>query len=110
MHDAMETPYRLQQLYFGWLIGYSGLRGPIAGIMISDYFLVRKTRLDVASLYRRNSAYEYRNGFNPRALIALGAGIAVALCGLIFPGLRPLYDYAWFVGFAVSGFVYYLTS
>jgi NCS1 family nucleobase:cation symporter-1 len=94
---------------FGWLVGYSGLLGPIAGIMITDYFLVRRTRLDVASLYRRNGAYEYRNGFNPRALIALLAGIAVALCGLIFPGLRSLYDYAWFVGFAVSGFVYYLT-
>jgi len=95
---------------FGWLVGYSGLLGPIAGIMITDYFLVRRTRLDVASLYRRNGAYEYRNGFNPRALIALVAGIAVALCGLIFPGLRSLYDYAWFVGFAVSGLVYYLTS
>ncbi len=94
---------------FGWLIGYSGLLGPIAGIMITDYFLVRRTRLDVASLYTRNGAYEYRNGFNPRALIALVAGIAVALCGLIFPGLRFLYDYAWFVGFAVSSFVYFFT-
>jgi nucleobase:cation symporter-1, NCS1 family len=95
---------------FGWLVGYSGFLGPIAGIMITDYFLVRRTRLDVASLYRRNGTYEYRNGFNPRALIALVAGIAVALCGLIFPELRSLYDYAWFVGFAVSGFVYYFTS
>lgn len=94
---------------FGWLIGYSGLLGPIAGIMITDYFLVRRTRLDVASLYTRNGAYEYRNGFNSRALIALVAGIAVALCGLIFPGLRFLYDYAWFVGFAVSSFVYFFT-
>jgi NCS1 family nucleobase:cation symporter-1 len=95
---------------FGWLIGYSGFLGPIAGIMITDYFLVRRTRLDVASLYRRNGAYEYRNGFNPRALVALAAGIAVALCGLVFPGFRSLYDYAWFVGFAVSGFVYYLMN
>ncbi|HEX4168144.1 MAG TPA: NCS1 family nucleobase:cation symporter-1 [Bryobacteraceae bacterium] len=95
---------------FGWLVGYSGLLGPIAGIMITDYFLIRRTRLDVAGLYRRKGPYEYRNGFNPRALVALVAGIAVALCGLIFPGLRSLYDYAWFIGFAVSGFVYYLTS
>src|SRR4051812_26527614 len=47
---------------FGWLVGYSGLLGPIAGVMIIDYFLIRKTNLDVSSLYRRNGIYEYRNG------------------------------------------------
>ncbi len=91
---------------FGWLVGYSGLLGPIAGIMIADYFLVRKTTLDVESLYRRNGAYEYSNGINPRAMVALGAGIAIALCGLVIPGLRWLYDYAWFVGFGVAAIVY----
>jgi NCS1 family nucleobase:cation symporter-1 len=74
--------------------------------MIADYFLVRKTTLDVESLYRRNGAYEYSNGINPRAMVALGAGIAVALCGLVIPGLRWLYDYAWFVGFAAAAIVY----
>ena len=53
--------------------------------MIADYFLVRKTRLEVDDLYRRNGAYEYRNGVNWRAMVALGAGIAVALCGLFIP-------------------------
>jgi NCS1 family nucleobase:cation symporter-1 len=93
---------------FGWLVGYSGFLGPIAGIMITDYFLVRKTKLDVASLYRRNGLYEYRDGFNPRALIALAAGVVVALCGLVVPPLRWLYDYSWFVGFAVAGMVYFV--
>jgi NCS1 family nucleobase:cation symporter-1 len=91
---------------FGWLVGYSGLLGPIAGIMIADYFLLRKTQLDLTSLYRRKGVYEYSNGVNPRALVALAAGVVVALCGLVVPSLRWLYDYAWFVGFGVSGAVY----
>lgn len=93
---------------FGWLIGYSGLLGPIAGVMIADYFLVRKCDLIVDDLYRRNGAYEYRNGVNARALIALATGIAVALVGLVVPPVRWLYDYAWFVGFFVSGALYTL--
>ncbi len=92
---------------FGWLVGYSGLLGPIAGVMITDYFLVRKTKLDVGSLYRRGGAYEYRNGINPRAMAALALGILVALSGLVIPDLRWLYDYSWFVGFAVSGSAYF---
>ena len=91
---------------FGWLVGYSGLLGPIAGIMIADYFVVRKRSLDVEGLYLRGGPYEYRSGFNPRALVALAAGIAVALAGLVFPPLKLLYDYSWFVGFGVSAMVY----
>jgi NCS1 family nucleobase:cation symporter-1 len=93
---------------FGWLVGYSGLLGPIAGVMITDYFLIRKTNLDVASLYRRNGIYEYRKGVNPPAMFSLAAGIAVALGGLVVPPLRWLYNYSWFVGFAVAGIVYYI--
>ena len=92
---------------FGWLVGYSGLLGPIAGVMITDYFFIRKTELDVPSLYRRNGIYEYRKGMNPIAMLSLAAGIVVALGGLIVPSVRWLYDYAWFVGFAVAAVVYY---
>jgi NCS1 family nucleobase:cation symporter-1 len=94
--------------FFGWLVGYSGLLGPIAGVMITDYFLIRKTNLDVSSLYRRNGIYEYRKGINPPAMFSLAAGIAVALGGLVVPPLRWLYNYSWFVGFAVAGIVYYI--
>ena len=93
---------------FGWLIGYSGLLGPIAGVMISDYFLVRRTELDVNDLYSRGGIYEYSSGFNFNALWALSAGILIALLGLVVPTLAVLYHYAWFVGFLVSGIVYYL--
>ena len=91
---------------FGWLIGYSGLLGPIAGVMIADYFVVRKRVLSVPELYQRGGAYEYSNGVNYRAMAALAAGILLALLGLVVPPLRWLYDYAWFVGFLVSGAVY----
>ena len=91
---------------FKWLVGYSALLGPIAGVMIADYFVVRKSQLDVDDLYRRGGVYEFANGINWRAVIALGAGVAVALLGLAVPPLRPLYDYAWFVGFGVSGALY----
>jgi nucleobase:cation symporter-1, NCS1 family len=94
---------------FGWLIGYSGLLGPVAGIMVADYFLIRGTRLDTISLYRRGGPYEYTRGINPRAIAALVAGVVVALIGLAVPALRFLYDdYAWFVGFFVAAASYYL--
>jgi len=93
---------------FGWLVGYSGLLGPIAGIMIADYFLVRKCELDVDALYRSEGKYSYTRGVNWNAIIALAAGIAVALIGLVVPSLRWLYDYAWFVGFFVAGSLYLL--
>ena len=91
---------------FGWLVGYSGLLGPIAGIMIADYFWVRGRELRVEDMYRRGGVYEYTGGVNPRAMAALAAGIAVALVGLVAPAARWLYDYAWFVGFAVAAVLY----
>jgi NCS1 family nucleobase:cation symporter-1 len=91
---------------FGWLVGYSGLLGPIAGIMIADYFLLRRCKLDTQALYERHGLYSYSSGVNWNAIIALAAGVLIALCGLAFPPLRWLYDYAWFVGFLVAGAVY----
>jgi len=98
----------LSAYVFGWLVGYSGLLGPIAGIMIADYSLIRHSRLKVEDLYRRQGIYEYDNGVNWKAMAALAAGIVVALLGLFVPALRLLYDYAWFVGFGVSGAAYAL--
>src|SRR5215472_11417677 len=91
---------------FGWLVGYSALLGPIAGVMIADYFLIRRSHLQIDDLYRRNGIYEYENGINQRAVAALAIGAVVALLGLVAPPLRLLYDYAWFVGFGVAGVVY----
>jgi len=105
-------PWKLMETFgsyiFGWLVGYSGLLGPVAGIMVADYFLVRGTRLDTYSLYRRGGIYEYRRGINPVALIALVIGIVAALIGRFIPAVAFLYDYAWFIGFFLSGVLYYL--
>jgi NCS1 family nucleobase:cation symporter-1 len=91
---------------FGWLVGYSGLLGPIAGIMVADYFLIRKTELEVNSLYHARGAYQYTKGINPRAIAALVLGVFIALVGLAVKPLHFLYDYAWFVGFFTAGAIY----
>lgn len=104
---------------FTWLGGYSALLGPIGAIMIADYFFIRKQTLNAADLYRHGGEYYYRNGFNTAAIIALLAGILPNVPGFLlqikvispaaFPGwISDLYHYAWFVGFFISGFVYWL--
>jgi NCS1 family nucleobase:cation symporter-1 len=104
-------PWKLLANYktfiLGWLGGYAAFLGPVAGIMICDYFIVRRRVLLVEDLYRRGGLYEYAGGFNWVAILALGAGAGTALVGLTVPSLRVLYDYSWFVGFAVAFTVYY---
>jgi len=104
-------PWKLLASYgtfiFGWLGGYAAFLGPVAGIMICDYFVIRGRVLIVDDLYLRGGIYEYSHGFNWLAVIALVTGAATALVGLVIVPLRPLYDYSWFVGFAVSFGIYY---
>src|SRR5437867_2119208 len=104
-------PWKLLSDYgtfiFGWLGGYAAFLGPVAGIMICDYFVIRRRVLLVEDLYLRGGAYEYSHGFNWAALAALLAGTGTALVGLVIPPLRVLYDYSWFVGFAISFGAYY---
>jgi nucleobase:cation symporter-1, NCS1 family len=107
---AMQ-PWKLLASYgnyvSGWLVGYSGFLGPIAGILICDYFVRRKTILRAEDLYRRGGVYEFSGGVNWRAIAALVIGCGVAFVGLIYQPLRALYDYAWFVGFGVSFVTYW---
>jgi NCS1 family nucleobase:cation symporter-1 len=106
----LMMPWRLLHDFgsyiFGWLVGCSALLGPIAGIMICDYYLIRHRQLVVEDLYRRDGIYKYWRGFNLRAILALFAGVAMALIGVAVPAMRWLYDYAWFVGFFISGGLY----
>jgi NCS1 family nucleobase:cation symporter-1 len=108
----MMMPWKLLSDYsayiFGWLIGYSSFLGPIAGILICDYFIIRKRKLNAKDLYDPKGDYNYNKGFNLKAVYALVAGVVVALIGLLIPGLSILYDYAWFVGFAVAFVVYWV--
>jgi NCS1 family nucleobase:cation symporter-1 len=91
---------------FTWLLGYSGGLGSIAGVLIADYWIVRGTRLHLEDLYLTDGAYRYTNGWNISAVIATLLGCAIAWAGLVMPVLKPLYDYAWFVGFAVAFVMY----
>jgi nucleobase:cation symporter-1, NCS1 family len=104
-------PWKLLANYgnyiFGWLGGYASFLGAIAGVLIADYYLVRKTIILTDDLYDRGTFYEFTRGFNWRAVGSLLAGIGVALVGLIVPGLHSLYSYAWFVGFLVSFSLYW---
>ena len=103
---------------FTWLIAYSSLLGPIGGILIADYFFIRRQRLHVKDLYAEQGIYTYKNGFNPFAIIALFCGIIPNVPGFLTTievigqdtvphWISNLYHYAWFVGFAVSFLVYY---
>ena len=103
---------------FTWLIGYGALLGPIGGILIADYFVYRKRKLNLAALYRAKGEYRYTNGISYVAVAALVAGALPSLPGflvnvkLLSAGAVPpffvgLYSYAWFIGFALA-FVLYL--
>ncbi|MBX3420459.1 MAG: NCS1 family nucleobase:cation symporter-1 [Pirellulaceae bacterium] len=99
---------------FTWLIGYGGLLGAIAGVMIVDYFLIRRGHLNVDELYQVTGRYRYQAGFNWRALVALALGISVNVPGFIVQVvgreslqipevLNVIYTYAWFAGLLVAG-------
>ncbi|HEX8293833.1 MAG TPA: cytosine permease, partial [Pyrinomonadaceae bacterium] len=92
---------------FSWLLGYSGGLGSIAGVLIADYWLVRRRELALADLYRPRGVYTYTSGWNWRAVAATLLGCFFAWVGLLVPALRPLYDYAWFVGFGVAFAAHY---
>lgn len=104
---------------FTWLIAYSSLLGPVGGIMIVDYFFIRHKNLIADDLYKQDGVYTYNKGYNPSAIVALLLGILPNVPGFLlqikvidaslFPEwISHLYNYAWFVGFAVSGILYYL--
>jgi NCS1 family nucleobase:cation symporter-1 len=99
---------------YKWLVAYSALLGAVGGILIADYFLIRRTRLDVTGLYRRGGPYWYDGGVNGKALVALAAGIAPCAPGFLgtvgqveIPEIwLDIYHYAWFVCFGISFVVY----
>jgi NCS1 family nucleobase:cation symporter-1 len=91
---------------FTWLNGYSGGLGSIAGVLIADYWLVRKKELALGDLYRKQGVYSYTAGWNWRAVVATAIGCLLAWIGLKVPALKSLYDYGWFVGFGTSAVIH----
>jgi nucleobase:cation symporter-1, NCS1 family len=105
---------------FTWLLGYSSLMGALGGILIADYWVLRRQNLRLADLFREQGAYTYRNGINPRAIVALVLAVAPVVPGFIHAVTTPggaianpgffdqLYSYAWFVTFGLSFGIYLL--
>jgi NCS1 family nucleobase:cation symporter-1 len=99
---------------FTWLVAYSALLGAVGGVLIADYYLLRRTRLDLGGLYRAAGPYWYSGGFNPAAMIALVIGIAPCVPGFlgtigvmkVEPVWVSIYHYAWFISFALSAVCY----
>ncbi len=102
-------PWLLLNEISGFLIFVSGLLGPVLGILIADYYLVRGKKLELAELYKEEGIYSYnKTGFNKAAMIALFVGVFVALIGYWVPALNFLYSLSWFTGFFISFLLYYL--
>src|SRR5262249_40296176 len=95
---------------YKWLLGYSGGLGSIAGVLIADYWFVRRGRLDLADLYRRRGAYAYEGGFNWIAIVATAFGCALAWVGAFVDALAKLYHFAWFVGAGGAAIAYVLLT
>jgi NCS1 family nucleobase:cation symporter-1 len=114
---AMQ-PWRLVEnpsgYIFKWLVAYSALLGAVGGVLIADYYLLRRARLDLRGLYRRGGPYWYTGGFHGAGLLALSAGVVpcvpgfLAAVGLaeVAPLWAELYHYAWFLSFGISFLVY----
>jgi NCS1 family nucleobase:cation symporter-1 len=85
---------------YTWLLGYSGGLGSIGGVLVADYWLVRRRQLALEDLYLPDGVYR---GWNLRAIAATAIGCGLAWGGVVIPVLEPLYDYAWFVGFFAAG-------
>ena len=104
---------------FTWLIGYSSLMGALGGILIVDYWIIRRQQLLTDDLFREQGAYTYSNGVNPRAIVALVLAVLPVVPGFLHAAATPggtvanptffdqLYSYAWFVTFALSSLFYF---
>lgn len=103
----LESDVSLESLYSNWLIGYSSLLGPIAGIMIVDYFVVKKQSYDLIALYKDGGGYP---AWNTAGLVAFGIPAALAIFAAWTGKMAWFYDFGWFTGSALGGLVYYVFS
>ena len=107
-------PWRLLEdphaYVFTFLQGYAGGMAAIAGVMIVDYWIIRRKQLNLVDLYLPGGAYWYRNGWNWKAVIATIIGCGLSWVGLFVPALRILYDYSWFLSLSCSGIIYWALS
>lgn len=103
----INSTVSIESVYSNWLIGYSCLLGPIAGIMVVDYFIIKQQYLNIISLYK--TGHQYPN-FNRAGFIALSVPTLITLIALVYDILPWFYDYGWFTGSIAGGLIYYLAS
>ena len=103
----LDSDVSVESLYSNWLIGYSSLLGPIAGIMIVDYFLVRKQRYELPDLYRDGGVYP---AWNTAGFIAFLIPVGLTLVAITTSHLGWFYNYGWFTGSILGGIIYYFAS
>ena len=103
----IDTNISLESLYSNWLIGYSSLLGPIAGIMVVDYFLVKKQRYDLIALYKDGAGYP---AWNRAGLTAFFVPVGLTVVAITTDWLGWFYNYGWFTGSILGGLIYYFAS
>lgn len=101
----IESDVSVESLYSNWLLGYSSLLGPIAGIMIVDYFVINKQQLDLVGLYVSNGRYP---AINVQGMVAFLVPVLSTLLSLWSDHFRWFYDYGWFTGSLMGAALYYL--
>jgi NCS1 family nucleobase:cation symporter-1 len=101
-------PWKLLDMYQGWLITYSGLLGAVGGVILCDYLVIRHRVLALDDLYKEHGQYRYSGGINGDAMLALIAGVVAALLGKFLPGLGYLFSGAWFTATVTSFCVYWI--
>ena len=103
----LESDVSVDSLYSNWLLGYSSLLGPIAGIMVVDYFVVRKQHYDLPGLYLDHGTYP---AWNVAGFMALGIPVALTIVAITTGALQWFYTYGWFTGSFLGGLIYYVLN
>ena len=103
----LETDVSVESLYSNWLLGYSSLLGPIAGIMIVDYFLVKKQEYDLPGLYKDDGPYP---AWNMAGFVAFLIPVGLTLIAITTGKIGWFYSYGWFTGSMLGGMIYYFVS
>ncbi len=103
----LDTDVSVESLYSNWLIGYSSLLGPIAGIMVVDYFLVKKQEYNLVALYKDDAGYP---AWNVPGFIAFAVPVALTVIAITTGYLGWFYDYGWFTGSILGGFIYFFAA
>jgi NCS1 family nucleobase:cation symporter-1 len=101
----LESDLSVESLYSNWLLGYSSLLGPIAGIMIVDYFVIKRQTYELAELYRNGGRYP---AWNVPGFVAFLVPVALTLVAITTDALGWFYDYGWFTGSILGGLLYYI--